>query len=291
MMNGDWKKSREVRYFITLAAVIASSLIQTFTLQAVLRPTGLLSGGFTGLAILIDRIASLYGRSISTSLAMILLNVPVAIICSKSISIRFTLFSLLQVLLTSSFLKLFHFTPVFEDEILNVIFGGVLYGFSVVLALKGNASTGGTDFIALYISNKTGKTIWTYVFAGNVLVLCIYGVMFGWHYAGYSILFQFVATKMISSFHHRYERVTLQITTAKAKSVIDAYIDKFHHGISCVEAVGGYSRKKMYLLHTVVSSYEVNDIVHLMQQADAHVIINMLKTEQFYGGFYQAPLK
>ena len=66
----------------------------------------------------------------------------------------------------------------FDDLTLNVIFGGVLYGLSVVLALKGNASTGGTDFIALYVSNKTGKSIWNYVFMGNVCILVIFGYMF-----------------------------------------------------------------------------------------------------------------
>lgn len=47
----------------------------------------------------------------------------------------------------------------------------------------------------------------------------------------------------------------------------------------------------MNLLHTVVSSYEVSDIVHLMRQQDPHVIINMVKTENFFGRFYQAPIE
>lgn len=70
-----------------------------------------------------------------------------------------------------------------------------------------------------------------------------------------------------------------------------AYIANCKHGISCVEAIGGYSRKKMHLLHTVVSSYEVSEIVHLLRAQDPHIIINMIKTENFYGGFYQAPME
>ena len=65
-----------------------------------------------------------------------------------------------------------------------------------------------------------------YVFAGNVVILCIFGYMFGWLYAGYSILFQFISTKTISAFHHRYERVTLQITTAHAEEIMKAYMCK-----------------------------------------------------------------
>ncbi len=287
----ELRRDKRIRNVMTAVAVLGSALLQTYVIQAFIRPAGLLSGGFTGIAILIDRVTSLFGFNISTSLGMVVLNLPVAWACSRSISKRFTFFSLLQVLLASLFLRVLHFAPIFEDSILNVIYGGVLYGFAIVMALRGNASTGGTDFIALYVSNKTGNSIWTYVFVGNVILLCIFGAIFGWDYAGYSILFQFVSTKVISTFHHRYERVTLQITTAKGPELAAKYVKDFRHGISCVDAVGGYSRKKMYLLHTVVSSYEVTDIIALFHEVDDHVIVNMFKTQQFYGKFYRAPME
>lgn len=283
-------QNKKLRYLVTFAAVLASSLLQTFALKTFVQSSGLLSSGFTGVAILIDRIASLYGGSISTSIALVALNLPVALLCYKSISPKFTFFSCLQVIFTSIFLKILNFPPLFDDLILNVAFGGFTYGISVVLALKGNASTGGTDFIALYISNKKGKSIWSYVFVFNACILCIFGFMFGWLYAGYSILFQFISTKTIETFHHRYERLTLQITTKKPEEIIQAYVSTYRHGISCVGAIGGYSHTDMNLLHTVISSYEEGDIVQLILQVDPHAIINVLKTENFYGGFYRAPL-
>ena len=77
---------------------------------------------------------------------------------------------------------------------------------------------------------------------------------------------------------------------AAAKEVIDAYVTHYRHGISCVDAVGGYSKKSMNLLHTVVSSYEVQDIVDLMREVDSNIIVNVVKTENFFGGFYQSPI-
>ena len=159
-MLTELKKNKMVRRVITIVAVIASALLQTFVIQAFIRPANLLSGGFTGVAILIDRITSLYGYSFSTSLGMLALNIPVAFLCSKSISVRFTFYSMMQVFLASFFLKVLHFQPMFNDVMLNVVFGGFLYGIGIVIALRGNASTGGTDFIALYVSNKTGRSIW-----------------------------------------------------------------------------------------------------------------------------------
>ena len=50
-----------VKRFITISAVIGSAFLQTFVIQSFIRPAQLLSGGFTGIALLIDDIASLYG--------------------------------------------------------------------------------------------------------------------------------------------------------------------------------------------------------------------------------------
>ena len=291
MKLNEIRKNKKIRFLITFVCVIAAAFAQAYVIQVFIRPANLLSSGFTGVAILVEKITSTYfDFSFSTSLGMVLLNVPVAIICYKSISPKFTFFSLLEVFLASFFLKVMTFPPIFDDVLLNITFGGFAYGLATVVALKGNASTGGTDFIALYISNRQGKSIWGYVFLFNTMILGIFGSMFGWAYAGYSILFQFISTKTIDSFYHRYERVTLQITTLHPQEIIDCYIQNYRHGISKINAVGGYSQKEMALLHTVVSSYEVQDIVDLLRKVDSHIIVNVLKTENFFGGFYQAPL-
>ncbi|MBM6841389.1 YitT family protein [[Clostridium] spiroforme] len=291
MKLNEIRKNKKIRFLITFVCVIAAAFAQAYVIQVFIRPSNLLSSGFTGVAILVEKITSTYfDFSFSTSLGMVLLNVPVAIICYKSISPKFTFFSLLEVFLASFFLKVMTFSPIFDDVLLNITFGGFAYGLATVVALKGNASTGGTDFIALYISNRQGKSIWGYVFLFNTMILGIFGSMFGWEYAGYSILFQFISTKTIDSFYHRYERVTLQITTLHPQEIIDCYIQNYRHGISKINAVGGYSQKEMALLHTVVSSYEVQDIVDLLRKVDSHIIVNVLKTENFFGGFYQAPL-
>lgn len=283
------KKKVWFRYAITAISVIVSAFLQTYVIKVFIEPANLLSSGFTGVAILIDRIASLYGGSFSTSIGLLVLNVPVAILCYKSIGKKFVISSLCQVFLTSLFLNILTFPPVFDDVVLNVCFGGVIYGIATVIALKGNSSTAGTDFIALYISNRMERSIWGYVFVFNATILCIFGYMFGWIYAGYSIVFQFISTKTISSFYQRYKRVTLQITTKSADRIVEAYIREYRHGISVLNGYGGYSKKAMSLLHTVVSAYEVQDIAMLIREVDNKAIINVLSTEAFYGGFYQQP--
>ena len=170
------------------------------------------------------------------------------------------------------------FEPILDDIILNVAFGGFLNGMAITLALKANGSTGGTDFIAMYVSNRIHKSIWNYVFVFNVLILIVFGAMFGWEHAAYSIVFQFISTQTISTFHHRYEQITIEATTGNAELLSDHYIEHFRHGMT------------VYICKTVVSSYEVHDVVMCLRQVDPAVIINTYRTNSFYGRFYQKPI-
>ena len=280
-MLRNLRKNKKVRLLITLICVVFAAFMQAYVIKVFIQPADLLSSGFTGVAILIEKITSrFFGFSFSTSLGMILLNVPVAILCYKSISPRFTFFSLLEVFLASFFLKVINFPPIFDDILLNIAFGGLLMVINCH-RITWECFYGWYRILLLYMFLiEKGKSIWEYVFVFNTVILVIFGYMFGWEHAGYSILFQFISTRTIDSFYHRYERVTLQVTTMHAKEVIDAYVTHYRHGISCVDAVGGYSKKSMNLLHTVVSSYEVQDIVDLMREVDSNIIVNVVKTEK-----------
>lgn len=287
----DLQKVRSIRFIISVLMTIASSLLQVYVIQVFMNPCNLLSSGFTGVAILLNRISNLVGMDVSTSLLILVLNVPAALLCYKSVSHRFTLLSCMQFGLTSFFLSVLSFEPFFEDLMLNVLFGGFLYGMGIVLALKADGSTGGTDFIALYVSDKIHKSIWDYVFIFNTCMLIIFGALFGWVYAGYSIIFQFISTRTISSFYHRYSQVTVEITTDDPETVSEVFINNFRHGMSVISAYGAYSKKHYYICKSVVSSYEVRDVVDCVRSAVPDVLINTYKTNNFYGKFYQKPIE
>lgn len=283
-------KKIKKRDLISFACVFCSSLIMAATTKTFVRPAHLLSGGFMGIALLVDMIADLFGKSIPTAFTLVVLNVPVALICAKKISKRFVFFSLSQVFLTSFLLQIIPNYPLFDEQVLNVVFGGYIWGMSIVLALKAGASSGGTDFIALYFANKNGREIWMQVFAFNAMILCVFGVIFGFDKAGYSILFQFISTKTISTFHTRYKRVMLHIYTVKKDEVVDTYLEKFHHGITALDGYGGYSHHPVSYLTAIVSSYEVGDVLEALKETDPKIIISVTKVENFIGRFYNKPL-
>ncbi|MFQ7470299.1 YitT family protein [Amedibacillus dolichus] len=287
----DLQKIKSIRFIISIIMIIASSLLQVYVINVFMNPCNLLSSGFTGVAILLNKISNLFGFNFSTSLGILALNIPAALLAYKSVSHRFTLLSCIQFILTSVFLQFLDFSPLFDDLTLNVLFGGFLYGMSVVLALRANGSTGGTDFIALYVSNKIHKSIWDYVFIFNCSMLIIFGYLFGWEHAGYSIIFQLISTRTISNFYQRYEQITIEITTNDPEVITEAFMNNFHHGMSVITAYGGYSKKRFYLCKTVVSSYEVRDVVDCIRSVKPDALINTYSTLNFYGKFYQKPIE
>ncbi len=126
------------RYFIMAAAVTASAFLQAFAMNVFLEPVQLLPSGFTGIAALLSRIAGAAGLTFTTSLGMVLLNLPVALFCYGHIGKKFVLFSMAQVVLASLFLRVIKREPLFYDVLLNICFGGFLYGPAVSVALKGS---------------------------------------------------------------------------------------------------------------------------------------------------------
>ena len=135
-----WKelsRSKKVRALYTLVCVLIAGFLQASIIQIFMRPMNLLSSGFTGLAILIEKVTSTFwGFSFSASVGMLVLNIPVAIICGKSISKRFTFFSLMEVFAASFFLEVLNLGPLFDDPLLNIIIGGFANGIMVTIALR-----------------------------------------------------------------------------------------------------------------------------------------------------------
>ncbi|WP_300957570.1 YitT family protein, partial [Faecalibaculum rodentium] len=189
------KQNKHIHLMLSLIMIVLSALGQTFVMQVFMDPCNLISGGFTGIALFMQKVLARIGIPFSTSVGILMLNVPAAIWAYKRISKRFVMLTAIQFTLVSLFLEIFTFTPLVEDKVLNILFGGIGWGFTIALALRAGGSTGGTDFIAQYVSTKLHKSIFEYVFYANCVMYVLYGFSFGWMAAGYSILFQFLSTK------------------------------------------------------------------------------------------------
>jgi len=276
----------------TTLMIVISALISALSLKVFISAGGLFPGGFSGLAVLLSRlILREYGIDIPFGVLYVSFNIIPTILVYKFVGKWFTRYSVLQFALVSILVAVIPEMEITYDIVLIAIFGGILSGISASLALAANASGGGTDFIAIYISNKTNAPAWQYILYGNSLLLVVAGLLFGWEKALYSIIFQYVSTQVVNSMHQRYKLMSLRLFTEVPDAMIEAILKTTRHGITKLWGEGGYSKRPKCMLYMVVNAFEVEDIVAIAQTVDPKVFIDISKTERVLGNYYRKPLE
>ena len=293
MVYGKSSKQKKIqKLMISLGCVILSAVVMAVNIKSFVRAGDLFPGGFTGLTVLIQRICQEYFHfEISYTLVNVILNAVPAVIGYKTIGKKFTFYSLLMVVLSGIFVDIFPNISITSDTLLVSVFGGIINGFAISIALHGKASSGGTDFIAVYLSNKFNGSSWGTVFVLNAVMLTVAGLLFGWEAALYSIIFQFVSTNIINYVHKEYSKVTLNVFTSQPNVLIKPLMKFTHHAVTRFEGVGCYSGKPKTMLYVVVGKDEVKEIVQFIRQYDDKAFINILKSDGLDGRFYHEPME
>ena len=224
MNRSDQARLRIVRnHALRLFMIAAASVIMALNIKSFVNAGGLFPGGFTGLTLLIQRGAEQFWElTLPFSLINFLLNTLPAVISFRLIGKRFTLYSCLMIVLTSLLTDILPALPITDDVLLICIFGGIINGFAISLCLLGGATSGGTDFIAVAVSEKRGVDAWNYILFGNAAMLVVAGFLFGWDKALYSILFQYASTQIVHLLNPRYKRTTLFIISDKSDEIARA---------------------------------------------------------------------
>jgi len=274
----------------TTIVIIFSALLSAITINVFVYSGGFFPGGFSGISVLINRSMIQYtGIDIPYGLLYVLMNIFPTILVYKYVGKRFTTFSILQYGLVSLFTLILPVVKLDYDIILITIFGGIFSGISVVLSLMQNASGGGTDFIAIYASNRYRRPIFNYILYGNMVILSVAGLLFGWEKALYSIIYQYVSTQVIESRYQRYKYSTLHMITNHPEEVSQAIFKNTRHGITKLKAEGMYSKSEKTMLYMVVNAFEVDDVVSAAKEADPKIFITISKADKIVGNYYLKP--
>lgn len=266
---------------VTAGAFLLAAGIRTFVHTA-----GLLPGGFTGIALLLQEVFSRFlGLRVPFSAFYWGLNIVPAAVCFRYVGRRFTLLSIWAIVASGLFTEIlpgFGFT---RDAILCSVFGGIVNGAAVSLCLLAGATSGGTDFISIYVSEKTGRSVWNHIFVGNVAVLLVFALLFGWTRALYSIVFQFASTQILNALYRRCQKSTLLIVTDSPAEVVRTIRETTGHDATLFRGEGCYTGAERNMLYAVVSGDEEERLVRQVKKIDPGAFVNILQTKMLKGNF------
>lgn len=281
-MKNDLRKN-----IMTLAAVTIAAFLMALNTKTFVNTGGLYPGGITGLTILLQRVFRMtFGLTVPFSVINIILNLGPAYIGFRYIGKRFTAYSCIMILLNSFFTDLIPDHVITQDVLLIAIFGGIINGFSISLCLNAGATSGGTDFISIFISEKSNMDSFNIILGFNAVIIGIAGLLFGWDKALYSIIFQYASTSILHLLYKKFQQSTFFIVTNKPKEVCQEIYKVSKHGATILEGEGSYEQCERNVVYSVVSTAQTKKVIHAIKTADPTAFINEVKTQKLSGRFY-----
>ena len=277
------------RYFWKIFYIILGSLIIAVSVNGLLIPHRLLSGGVTGLAILIH-----YFSGISTGLIIFLINIPVFLLGNKYISKRFTLLSLIGMLSFAFFLTLTRniVFPV-EDLILVAIFGGVLNGLGAGIVFRSRGSLGGTDIIAVIFNKYSAFSIGSILMSINAIILVLSALYFNLQLALYTMITMYISTQVVDfvqeGLNHRKNVI---IISDKAEEIAARILLKVRRGVTFLHGEGAYTHKQREIIYCIIKSMELPKLKEMVAELDPQAFMAVTDTKEVLGrGFYVEDFK
>ena len=272
--------------------IIAGTGILAFAIQCMFDPIGLVTGGFTGLAIIVkDMTQGIIPGGMPLWLTNILLNVPVFLLAYKVKGKAFIFRTAIGTFLLSAWL---YVIPVIDlshgDYFLASIFGGALAGLGIGLILLSKSTTGGTDMVATiiqhYVKHYSIVQI-LQILDGLIVLVGLY--VFGLYAGLYSIIAIIVSTKVSDTVMEGFKfSKAAFIITDKHEIIAKRILTDLDRGVTGLYAKGMYSGTDKCMLYCVVSQKEIVAVKELVAEVDPHAFVIVSDAREVFGeGFLE----
>lgn len=268
-----------------LLIMLLSAVISAVALNEFLIPANTFSGGVNGIAQLLYTAGKPLGLSINTGYYILLFNIPIALLGWFKLGHWFTIMSFITAFLTSFAMVVIPVVNVAHNPLLGALFGGILTGVGIGITMRYGFSTGGFDIIVLVLERMTGRTVGSWMFLINFIIIAMSGLLFSWENALFTIISIYASTRMIDVIHTRHQKLTAIIVTSQAESVAKAIQQAILRGVTVIPSHGAYSGQANATLMVVLSRYELYTLQTTVNQTDEHAFINILNTVDTSGLF------
>ena len=259
---------------LTLGAAIAALALEEF-----LVPFQILDGGVVGVSMIVSQLSRL-----PLGIFIVVLNIPFMLIGLKRLGRTFLVRALYSMLLFSVLLEVFKpLPPLTEQELLVVVFGGVLLGLGVGVILRSGGCLDGTEIVAMLLSRRVPFSTGQIVLGFNIVIYAAAGLLFGLDRALYSLLTYFITSKIIDMVQNGMEQgKAVTIITNEGKQIADALYSRLGRTCTLLEGRGLISGEKV-ALYCVVTRIEVATVKQIIHAMDGAAFVTITDVSEILG--------
>lgn len=285
------EKSKVLNLLWDYFLMTIGSVIFCMAWTSIIIPTGLASGGLTGLCTIIEYATN---GAIPMGIPYWIMNIGLLVIGFLSLGRAFGIKTIYVIILTS---VLFNVLPQFEalkfygfvendERLLAALIGAAMEAVGLGIVLLRGGSSGGTDIIAMIINKywpvSPGRVyLYTDIFIiaslfllpdkGLIDVVYAYIIMLG-----FSFGIDFVLLGNKSS-------VQILVFSSKYQEIADHMIHVVHRGVTALQSVGWYSQKESKVLLIVSRKYQMNEVIKEIKSIDPKAFVSVSTAMSVFG--------
>ncbi len=275
---------RPIKTLMSYLKIIAVAVLLAFTYQLFIVENGFAPAGLNGIATMIQ-----YKTGFSIGYMSLLINTPLCVLAFFLLDRKFALrsfcfcitYSLVFLFLQNIGLREFQYITGGHDTIYPVILSGVIGGFVYGVCFRQRASTGGTDIVSKYISEKKPELNFFWItFAMNAVVAAASFFVYAQPSADGSMIFNYkpvclcVLYCFISSFvgssiiRGTKTACEFTIVTSHADELIEEIARTLQHSCTKLSAVGGFTSGEKSVLLCVVNNHQIVEFHNILKKYD-----------------------
>lgn len=279
------RKQLSTYIWVAIGCIIMSASINTFFI-----PHNLLSGGVSGLAMIIY-----FLTTFPLGVTSILLNIPLFYLAYRYIDTNYCLSGIFGMIVFSlaldatSFLKN---AQVMDDIFLSCIYGGLFSGIGASMLYRVNAHSGGTDILGGIVNKYYGLNVATVGFGFNCMLMVIAASLFGLKPAMYTLISMFITSVVANKFTEGFDyKKSIMIISAEPENIATGITKELGRGVTYLFGEGAYTKQNRKVIFVVVKLRQVSLVKAIVTQTDPHAFMIITDVTDVIGKGFSLPIK
>ena len=277
------------KYFVRYIVIIIGSVVYAVGFQFFMFPNSIVSGGLSGIAMIINRLTNL-----PVGVLIMVMNVPLFIVAWKHFGLDFLLGSLAGVAFSSIFVDVFAITGYVatEDMLLACIVGGAVKGAGLGIIYYVGASTGGIDIVAKIVRRRfPHMNFGSVILWLDVGIIMAYALIFElYESAMYAVVAMFVVTKVIDVVLYGFNTaVVCYIISDRSGEIVNEIVSgNLHRGVTLLNGEGAYTHHEKQVIMCVVKHAQITEIRRLVRRIDDHAFVIVTDAKNVFGKGFES---
>ena len=276
-------KEKAKEFVLDLLYTVAGAVILAVGVSCFVGPAQIAPGGVSGLSILVNFLTDLPVGAVNLAF-----NIPLILLAWKFLGQRFTLRTLVTVLIQSVLMDVITlWIPVYTGErIMAALFGGVASGVGLALVFMRGSTTGGTDIVSRLLQLRYRHlSIGRLLFLVDVVVLLLSVAVFRNIEAGlYGMIAIFASGKVLDNILYGLDTgKVLLVVSGKNQEIAARIMETLKRGVTFLHGSGAWSGTERQVLLCAVRAQQCYRVEEIVRGVDKEAFVIVLEATEIAG--------